>query len=138
MTWKKEAQQTLTAICKSDFVESISRHGTTDLGYLAGHFPRFQGIARQWLSHWQGPARPEVLDVGGHWLHMAALLSDLGCQVTACDLPHTFELDSVQALAGAKNIGLITYTGSLPCQAGKRDRLAVTGRFASCRKQSGR
>ncbi len=48
-----------------------------------------------------------MLDVGAHWLHQALLYAIDGFQVTALDLPVTFELDQVRRLAQTHSIELL-------------------------------
>ena len=51
-----------------------------------------------------------LLDVGAHSLHQCLFYSREGVEVTAADLPATFEGLKVQAIAKKLSIRLLTYT----------------------------
>lgn len=93
------ARDALLAACR--------RHGHTDEAYLAHHYGRF--IRTFGLFHATTPARrgARVLDLGAHWLHQALLWREAGYEVTAVDIPATFSLDAVRALAEAHAIPLL-------------------------------
>ena len=90
-----------------DVLIALRPYGVTDEGYLAHHFPRFRETKREFCSTWDRARGLRVLDVGAHWLHQSWLWQADGYQVTAVDLPLTFELDSVRALADATGMRLI-------------------------------
>lgn len=84
--------------------------GGTDLDYLEAHLPRFLNTFRRFDSRWDRRRGVRMLDIGAHWLHQAVVFALGGYQVTAADVPVTFELESVQKLADSQGIGLLSYT----------------------------
>jgi len=84
--------------------------GGTDVPYLRLHFPRYLATRARFLSHWQGPTRGALLDVGAHWLHQSVLYAQQGFDVTAVDVPTTFEDDRVRKLADRHHVRLLSQT----------------------------
>lgn len=80
--------------------------GGTDGGYLRAHWPRFVETKAELMTTWPQQRGNRLLDVGGHWLHQAALYAVDGFDVTSVDLAATFELPHVQAQAQALGIKL--------------------------------
>ncbi len=80
--------------------------GGTDGGYLRAHWPRFVETKAELMTTWPQQRGNRLLDVGGHWLHQAALYAVDGFEVTSVDLAATFELPHVQAQARALGITL--------------------------------
>ena len=78
--------------------------GPDDLAYFKLHERRFQQSARRMLE--LVPAGGEVLDVGGHYLHLASILSQLGYKVTALDVPVHARLPFVVERASRMGIAL--------------------------------
>lgn len=81
--------------------------GGTDVPYLRHHFARYTSTKRRLLSHWDRDRGIRLLDVGAHWLHQALLYAIDGFEVTALDMPVTFEMSNVQAVANAHSISLL-------------------------------
>ena len=81
--------------------------GGTDLPYLRHHFPRYVETKRRFLTNWDRNRGDRLLDVGAHWLHQALLYAVDGFEVTALDMPVTFEIETVRGLAQAHGIELL-------------------------------
>jgi 2-polyprenyl-3-methyl-5-hydroxy-6-metoxy-1,4-benzoquinol methylase len=81
--------------------------GGTDALYLRLHFPRYLETQSRFLSHWEQDRRGALLDVGAHWLHQSLLYALNGFEVTALDVPTTFEDPHVRALAHTHRIRLL-------------------------------
>jgi 2-polyprenyl-3-methyl-5-hydroxy-6-metoxy-1,4-benzoquinol methylase len=77
-------------------VRLFEQFGGTDFEYLRPLLP-LPCDARRVADRWSPDIGPRVLDVGAHWLHQAALFRSAGFEVTAVDLPSTFETQWVQA-----------------------------------------
>lgn len=91
----------------ADQLESfLTGLGGTDQGYLQAHWLRFVETKSEVMSTWERQRGNRLLDVGGHWLHQAALYAVDGFKVTSVDLAATFELPHVQAQAAALGIEL--------------------------------
>ena len=90
-----------------EYAALFAAHGDSGAEYLRWHFPRFVATKQRLLSHGNRPGGNQVLDVGAHWLHQALLYAIDGFAVTALDLPVTFDIDSVRALALAHSIRLL-------------------------------
>lgn len=84
--------------------------GPHDSGYLRGHYVRYVSTKAELMTTWPQSRGNRVLDVGGHWLHQAALYALDGFEVTSADLAATFELERVQQFAQALGIKLLTET----------------------------
>jgi 2-polyprenyl-6-hydroxyphenyl methylase/3-demethylubiquinone-9 3-methyltransferase len=96
-----------TPIDLERYVELFQAHGGTDEPYLRHHFRRFADTKQRFLSHWNRDRGNRLLDIGAHWLHQALLYAIDGFEVTALDLPITFELANVRSLAQAHSIALL-------------------------------
>lgn len=94
-------------ITLDEMLAEFRRCGHTDEGYLTHHYPRFRETKREFCATWDINRGRRVLDVGAHWLHQSYLWQADGFQVTAVDLPLTFELESVKLLADAHGIRLV-------------------------------
>lgn len=81
--------------------------GGTDFAYLQHHFSRFRATVDELCSGWSPELGNRVLDVGAHWLHQTALLWSAGYQVTAADLPSTFETEWVKGAAARMDVNLV-------------------------------
>ncbi len=90
-----------------EFARIFEPHGNTDHTYLAHHYQRFVSTLGEFRSTWTPEHGMRVLDIGAHWLHQSVLWRKAGFDVTALDLPVTFELDNVQSLAREMDIKLI-------------------------------
>ncbi len=90
-----------------EFARIFDAHGGTDRAYLERHYPRFASTLNEFCSTWNKERGIKVLDVGAHWLHQSALWRRAGFEVSALDLPVTFEMDNVQSLARDMDITLI-------------------------------
>ena len=91
----------------AELKDLIEGHGATDLDYLAHHFQRFASTLLEFDRSWDRARGIRVLDIGAHWLHQAVLWRRAGYEVTAVDMPITFEFDSVRRLAEAEGIPLV-------------------------------
>ncbi len=90
-----------------EYEKLFNAHGVTDSLYLRDHFQRFVRTKQRLLSNWGRHRGNRVQDVGAHWLHQALMYATDGFQVTALDMPVTFEMDSVRRLAQAYSIELL-------------------------------
>jgi 2-polyprenyl-6-hydroxyphenyl methylase/3-demethylubiquinone-9 3-methyltransferase len=90
-----------------DLLSLFERYGGTDLAYLKHHFRRFVETLSEFDGTWDRSRGVRVLDVGAHWLHQAVLWRLAGYEVTAVDLPITFELENVRRCAEAEGIKLV-------------------------------
>jgi 2-polyprenyl-3-methyl-5-hydroxy-6-metoxy-1,4-benzoquinol methylase len=97
----------------------------TDLAYLGHHLSRFTNTYERFDSGWDRRHGNRLLDIGAHWLHQSVVFSLGGYDITAADLPVTFEMQSVQQLASARDIKLVSYTD-----------LSVPGSLASVESDS--
>lgn len=91
-----------------DYTGFFSTDGGYELPYLRQHFPRYLDTKRRLLANKSLPDDTRVLDVGAHWLHQTLLYAIEGFEVTALDLPATFDLPMVRALAQAHRIRLLS------------------------------
>jgi 2-polyprenyl-6-hydroxyphenyl methylase/3-demethylubiquinone-9 3-methyltransferase len=92
-----------------ELVGLLRNHGGTrgpDL-YLAQHYQRFVVTLEEFTSTWSRERGRRVLDVGAHWLHQAVLWRHAGFEVTAVDLPGTFEVEGTRKVAEAFDISLL-------------------------------
>jgi 2-polyprenyl-3-methyl-5-hydroxy-6-metoxy-1,4-benzoquinol methylase len=97
----------MTILTFDECVAAFAPYGGTDIPYLRHHFERFRQTLIEFDSSWDRRRGVRVLDVGAHWLHQSLLWRRAGFEVTAVDLPVTFNFDIVQAVAKAENIRLI-------------------------------
>jgi 2-polyprenyl-6-hydroxyphenyl methylase/3-demethylubiquinone-9 3-methyltransferase len=86
------------------FLESL---GGTDSNYMAGHFERYVQTKAEILRTWPTDKGRRMLDVGGHWLHQAALYAVDGFDVTSVDMAATFSIPHVQKQAETLGIKLM-------------------------------
>ena len=96
-----------TPIDLEQYLKLFQVQGGTDEPYLRHHFQRFADTKQRFLSHWDRNRGNRLLDIGAHWLHQALLYAIDGFEVTALDLPITFELANVRSLAQAHSIALL-------------------------------
>jgi 2-polyprenyl-3-methyl-5-hydroxy-6-metoxy-1,4-benzoquinol methylase len=89
------------------FAALFANHGGTDDHYLRRHYARFLKTKRRLLAHWDKNAGVRLLDVGAHWLHQSLLYAIDGFEVSALDVPTTFDFPEVAALATAQRIRLV-------------------------------
>ena len=89
------------------YIELFKPHGGTDVPYSRHHFQRYVQTKRRLLANWDRTRGNRLLDIGAHWLHQAILYAIDGFEVTAFDLPVTFEMESVRSLAKAHSIHLL-------------------------------
>lgn len=94
----------------SNFAQQFELHGGTDWDYLAHHFCRFTSTLAEFCTSWDLTRGNRVLDIGAHWLHQSILWKQAGFDITAIDMPITFEMTNVQSIARAMDIKLI------PCE----------------------
>ena len=90
-----------------EYEKLFATQGGTDSDYLRHHFPRYIATKQRFLSHWDRSRGNRLLDIGAHWLHQALLYAIDGFEVTALDMPVTFEMDDVRRLAQAHSIRLL-------------------------------
>ena len=90
-----------------ELVGIFQAYGGTPELYLSRHFQRFVVTLDQFRSTWNLQRGCRVLDVGAHWLHQAVLWQRAGFELTAFDLPGTFEVESVKRVAEALDITLL-------------------------------
>lgn len=93
-----------------ELTDLFESHGGTDRDYLAHHYQRFASTLFEFDHSWDKARGIRVLDIGAHWLHQAVLWRRAGYEVTAMDMPVTFEFDCVRSLAESENIPLIPNT----------------------------
>jgi len=90
-----------------EYLHLFAPHGGTDISYSRHHYQRYIQTKQRILSNWDRARGNKLLDIGAHWLHQAILYAIDGFKVTGIDLPVTFELDNVRALAQAHDIQLL-------------------------------
>ncbi|OOG59497.1 class I SAM-dependent methyltransferase [Rhodanobacter sp. C03] len=90
-----------------ELVELFRNYGGTPELYLSQHYQRFIVTLEEFSSSWGEERGRRVLDVGAHWLHQAVLWRQAGFEVTALDLPGTFEVESVKGIAKTFGIPLL-------------------------------
>lgn len=90
-----------------ELLAEFRRHGGTDEDYLTHHYARFAETRREFCSTWDRTRGARVLDIGAHWLHQSLLWSSDGYEVTAVDLPTTFDLQEVRNIARVHRIRLV-------------------------------
>lgn len=93
-----------------EFARIFEPHGHTDHAYLTHHYQRYVSTLKEFCSTWTPERGLRVLDIGAHWLHQSVLWRKEGFEVTALDLPVTFDMDSVQSIAREMDIDLIPCT----------------------------
>ncbi len=105
-------QKTATsdALSVEDFARVFEPFGHTDVAYLKHHYQRYASTLTEFQSTWAPGRGMRVLDIGAHWLHQSVLWRNAGFEVSALDLPATFDMSSVQSIAGAMDITLIRCT----------------------------
>lgn len=82
--------------------------GEIGKGYLIVHFERFRRTKERLLQSAPLDTGACVLDVGAHWLHQSLLYAADGYRVTALDLPETFRVPELRALAARHSIRLLS------------------------------
>ena len=95
---------------RDKIIEVFNMSGGTDLGYLEAHLSRFLNTYHRFDSGWDRNKGVNLLDIGAHWLHQAAVFSLGGYKVIAADVPNTLDLESVKTLAESLEIELVSYT----------------------------
>jgi 2-polyprenyl-6-hydroxyphenyl methylase/3-demethylubiquinone-9 3-methyltransferase len=90
-----------------ELLDRFEGYGGTARDYLHQHYGRFAETLVEFDGSWDRSRGVRLLDVGAHWLHQAVLWRLAGYEVTAVDLPATFELDSVRRCAEAEGIKLV-------------------------------
>ena len=99
--------QTASVPTLDEYAALFAAHGDGGVEYLRRHFPRFAATKQRLFSQGSRATGNQVLDVGAHWLHQSVLYAIDGLAVTALDLPATFDIDGVRALAQAHSIRLL-------------------------------
>jgi 2-polyprenyl-6-hydroxyphenyl methylase/3-demethylubiquinone-9 3-methyltransferase len=95
------------AIDIEQYLALFAPFGGTASDYLRRHFPRYLATKRRLLSHWDRRNGVRMLDVGAHWLHQSLMYAIDGFEVSALDVPVTFDAPEVAALAAAHHIRLL-------------------------------
>lgn len=90
-----------------EYLKLFTPHGGTDIPYSRHHYQRYVQTKHRLLSHWDRERGNKLLDIGAHWLHQSILYAVDDFEVTAVDLPVTFEFENVRALARAHAIQLL-------------------------------
>lgn len=90
-----------------ELLQYYARFGGTDTAYLEAHLPRFLDTKSRFVSSWDRNRGVRVLDVGAHWLHQSLLYAQDGFDVVALDMPVTFDIPSVRAVAEQNAIKLL-------------------------------
>ncbi|MGH8173669.1 MAG: hypothetical protein ACREPX_11010, partial [Rhodanobacteraceae bacterium] len=80
--------------------------GGTDSSYFHAHYARFAATKREY-DRGRQHAPGVLLDIGAHWLHQATLWALDGWKVFALDLPTTFDVPEVRALAARHAMRLL-------------------------------
>jgi 2-polyprenyl-6-hydroxyphenyl methylase/3-demethylubiquinone-9 3-methyltransferase len=96
-------------VSSKEVLEIFLNPPETDVAYLEHHLERFINTFNRFDPQWDRQRGVKLLDIGAHWLHQAMVFKLGGYEVLAADLPVTLEMDSVQKLAEAHEIGLISY-----------------------------
>ena len=96
-----------TNLKADEFARLFEAHGATDHTYLARHYSRFTSTLSEFCSTWTPERGMRVLDVGAHWLHQSVVWRMAGFEVTALDLPVTFEVENIRSLARQMDITLV-------------------------------
>lgn len=91
----------------AELLELFEGYGGTDRDYLKHHYSRFVSTLIEFDRSWDRGRGTRVLDIGAHWLHQALLWRRAGYEVTALDLPITFEFGNVQTAADQERIVLL-------------------------------
>ena len=97
-------------INSKDVIAIFEKVPNSDMAYLHHHLPRFTNTYERFESGWDRNRGTRLLDIGAHWLHQSVVFSLGGYDVTAADLSATFEVPSIQQLASARDIKLVSYT----------------------------
>lgn len=96
--------QTVAEACAAVRAD-VERSGSADdLGYFNLHERRFRVTAARMLE--LVPAGAEILDVGGHYLHLSSVLALVGYRVSAIDVPAHAKLPFVVERATRRGIAL--------------------------------
>jgi len=83
----------------------VERSGSADeLGYFDLHEGRFRVTAARMVE--LVPKHAEILDIGGHYLHLSSVLALLGYRVSAIDVPPFARLPLVVERAARREIAL--------------------------------
>ena len=98
-----------TEVDFDQYLALFAPYGTA-MDYLRRHFPRYVETKRRLRSRLDPGSGKQLLDIGAHWLHQSLLYAIDGFEVTALDLPATFDLPNVRALAEAHAIRLLPNT----------------------------
>ena len=101
------APQTLNTIAEACAAvrADVERDGSSDdIGYFNYHEQRLRGTAARVRE--LVPTSTEVLDIGGHYLHLSSVLALLGYRVTAIDVPAFARLPLVVERAARMGVAL--------------------------------
>ena len=101
--------------------------GADDLAYFDLHERRFQRAARRVVE--LVPSGSEILDIGGHYLHLSSILSLLGYRVSAMDVPVHATLPFV--MDRAKQFGVTIHVVDEDRFAGGEFIDSVTDQFSA-------
>jgi len=70
-------------ISRDEVLNGFSKSGGTDSSYLEAHLSRFLNTYHRFDSAWDHNKGVNLLDIGAHWLHQAAVFSLGGYKVIA-------------------------------------------------------
>lgn len=101
--------QTIADACAALRADIQRREGADELGYFDLHERRFRVTAARVLE--LVPRNAEILDIGGHYLHLSSVLALLGYRVSAIDVPAFARLPFVVERATRRGIALTAVEG---------------------------
>jgi SAM-dependent methyltransferase len=102
--WKQEMQDRPSF---DDLIKLFDKYGGTPEVYLSQHYQRFITTLDEFCSTWTERGRNRVLDIGAHWLHQSIIWRQAGFELTAVDLPGTFEEQNVIDIAADFGVRLL-------------------------------
>jgi 2-polyprenyl-3-methyl-5-hydroxy-6-metoxy-1,4-benzoquinol methylase len=101
--------QTIAQACVAVRAD-VERGGSSDdIGYFNYHEQRLRATAARVME--LVPTTVEVLDIGGHYLHLSSVLALLGYRMSAIDVPAFARLPLVVERAGRTGIALVAVDG---------------------------
>lgn len=90
-----------------ELIKLFDKYGGTPEVYLSQHYQRFIKTLDEFCSTRADHTRNRVLDIGAHWLHQSIIWRLAGFELTAVDLPGTFEEQNVIDIAAHFNVRLL-------------------------------
>ena len=101
--------QTVAEACTAVRADLERSNSPEDLAYFNLHERRFSATASRVID--LVPSGAEILDVGGHYLHLSSVLALLGFRVSAVDVPAHSTLSFVKERAARMGISLYVAGG---------------------------